>query len=158
MVQVRPTIQTHELVMSHIRKVQQAALVLAKADWVSQDSGDALLHQVAYHDCSMFCMAEFEAYKRYWVELDLDDRTGAERDTYTRSRNAHYACNAHHPEHWPSCVSDMHVSCIFEMVCDWYADLTATEVWPSVVDTNIAKYRLESIRDIVERAATELNK
>jgi Family of unknown function (DUF5662) len=33
----------------------------------------------------------------------------------------HYAANAHHPEHWPSGISDMSLLDIVEMLADWKA-------------------------------------
>ena len=157
MVQVRPTVQTHEQIMGHIRRVQDAAVILAKAEWVPQGVGDDLLHQAAHHDCSLYCPSEFQAYQRYWVDLQADDRTGIELDNYAITRSAHHACNAHHPEHWPGAIGGMFVSCILEMVCDWHADLTPESKWLSVVEANIALHNLESIRDTIERAAAELD-
>jgi len=33
----------------------------------------------------------------------------------------HYACNTHHPEHWPNGVNDMSLLDIIEMLADWKA-------------------------------------
>lgn len=52
-----------------------------------------------------------DAYKQFLVDLKpaLDN---------------HYACNSHHPEHYPNGLDGMNLLDVLEMLCDWMASVS----------------------------------
>lgn len=54
------------------------------------------------------CTYDSEEYRGYLKEMKV-------------ALDHHYACNRHHPEHFPNGIKDMDLVDLIEMICDWKA-------------------------------------
>lgn len=71
----------------------------------------------------------------------------------------HYACNTHHPEHWPNGINDMSLLDIIEMLADWKAagERTKGGNLQTSIEFNIKRFGIgEQLADILINTAKEL--
>lgn len=71
----------------------------------------------------------------------------------------HYACNNHHPEHWPNGIADMSLLDIIEMLADWKAagERTKGGNLQTSIEFNIKRFGIgEQLAAILMNTAKEL--
>jgi len=77
------------------------------------------------HDRSKFSDEEYQSFVGQTVKLkDLvygSDEYRAELEKIRPAIDHHYACNRHHPQHFPNGILGMNLVDIVEMFCDWHA-------------------------------------
>lgn len=102
-----------EDLLTHIRRVQDNAMILAK-HWYEQGRTDfarQLLAKAMKHDVSKWAGIE-------WDYLHRGNDVNPEM--LRRAINNHQQTNDHHPEFWGG-LENMPEVCVAEMVCDWLA-------------------------------------
>jgi len=108
--------------LRHIHWVQEYAFVLAQSEAFDENTSKTLLERAAMHDSSKFKNEEWDAYQRYWTELDdVGRRDPEETETFEKAWQHHLSNSPHHPEHWDHSHSGMPDWAVLEMVCDWAA-------------------------------------
>lgn len=75
---------------------------------------DELDKQIKAHDKSKYSPEEFIAYADHFYGSKNND------EEYKKAWEHHYSNNPHHPEYWGK-ENEMPISCIIEMLCDWWS-------------------------------------
>ena len=75
--------------------------------------------QIKEHDKSKYSNEEFDAYAEHFNGKNKG-KSEEEDPEYAAAWKHHYTNNPHHPEYWGK-EKDMPLSCIIEMICDWWS-------------------------------------
>jgi hypothetical protein len=109
------------------------------------------------HDASKLGEAEKPFFDAVGSNLKgLVYGTDAYREAIEKLRPAlvhHYACNSHHPEHYPDGVAGMDLLDLIEMYCDWAAATLRTKNgdMPRSIELNAERFGIGApLRQILE--------
>lgn len=116
----KPEGQYHDYLKEHISNVQKGYDYLKKnlPDIFSdlEIPMDEMDEQIKEHDKSKWSEDEYEPYAEHFYGKNKGKDNDPE---FEIAWEHHYNNNPHHPEFWSG--KDMPLSCIIEMICDWWS-------------------------------------
>ena len=92
-------------------------------DWIiTEDISVKLFERILAHDLSKYSDEEFDAYRRYYHPINIEERENAKED-FDKAWEHHWKNNDHH---WQARQNDTEFTeetelAILENVCDWLA-------------------------------------
>lgn len=92
-------------------------------DWIiTEDISVKLFERILVHDLSKYSDEEFDAYRRYYHPINIEERQNAKED-FNKAWEHHWKNNDHH---WECRQNDTEFTeetelAILENVCDWLA-------------------------------------
>lgn len=108
-------LSTNVETLKHIRRVQSLLMRMVCE----------LEIRAINHDASKLASPEVSIFTVYTPKLKNSVYMSDEYKEFLKEMQValkhHYACNAHHPEHYVNGVDDMSLIDVMEMLCDWKA-------------------------------------
>ena len=92
-------------------------------DWIiTEDISVKLFERILAHDLSKYSDEEFDAYRRYYHPINIEERENAKED-FDKAWEHHWKNNDHHWEHRQNDTDFTEETelAILENVCDWLA-------------------------------------
>ena len=150
---------------THIANVKKAFAEMCENEYLYSTQNaivlealETLKRRIDKHDESKFSDAEFEAYRRHFYPVDVDENKWNEED-FQNAWEHHYTVNSHHPEHFKrpdGTIEDMPLVDILEMIADWesfrYIEKGgAKSYWNSEKSDEVRSAMSEKTKKIVDR-------